>query len=101
VKILITGICGFAGSMIARGLLAHADFGSVQITGVDNFSRPGSNLNRISLRKLGINVIHGDIRLTSDLELLGHADWVIDAAANPTVMAGVVGCASSRQVIAP
>ena len=98
-KILITGICGFVGSTIARELLAHADFGSLQIIGVDNFSRPGSNLNRTPLQKLGIDVCHGDIRLASDLELLGQADWVIDAAANPAVLAGVDGRASSRQLI--
>jgi CDP-paratose 2-epimerase len=99
VKILITGICGFVGSTIARELLAHADFGSLQIAGVDNLSRPGSSLNRTALHKLGIHVSHGDIRLASDLELLSLADWVIDAAANPAVLAGVDGRASSRQLI--
>ena len=98
-KILITGICGFVGSIIARELLVHADFGSLQIAGVDNLSRPGSSLNRTSLQKLGIDVCHGDIRLASDFELLGQADWVIDAAANPAVLAGVDGHVSSRQVI--
>ncbi len=35
----------------------------------------------------------------SDLEALPVADWVIDAAANPSVLAGVDGRSSSRQLI--
>ena len=96
-KILITGIYGFVGSTIARELLAHADSGSLQIVGVDNLSRSGSSLNRNALHKLGIHICHGDIRLASDLELVGQADWVIDAVANPAVLAGVDGRVSSRQ----
>ena len=80
-------------------MLADADYGSLQITGLDNLSRPGSDLNRTPLQKLGIDVCHGDIRLASDLEMLGQVDWVIDAAANPNVKAGVDGRASSRQLI--
>lgn len=42
---------------------------------------------------------HGDIRNAADIEALPPADWVIDAAANPSVLAGVDGRASSRQLI--
>ena len=34
----------------------------------------------------GVAFIHGDIRLASDLEALRGVDWVIDAAANPSVL---------------
>jgi CDP-paratose 2-epimerase len=44
-------------------------------------------------------VYHGDTRCASDLEGLPPADWVIDAAANPSVLAGVDGRASTRQLI--
>ena len=44
-------------------------------------------------------MIHGDLRQASDLETLGSVDWVIDAAANPSVLAGVDGKGSSRQLI--
>jgi CDP-paratose 2-epimerase len=98
-KILITGICGFVGSTLAEALLDHSALGSLQITGIDNFSRSGSWLNRDRLATRGIKVLYGDIRSASDLEALGPFDWLIDAAANPSVLAGVDGKSSSRQVV--
>jgi CDP-paratose 2-epimerase len=95
-RILITGICGFAGSAIAEALLARRE--GLAISGIDNLHRPGSEINRLRLRKLGIHFIHGDIRLASDMETLPAADWVIDAAANPSVLAGLAGNVSSRQL---
>jgi CDP-paratose 2-epimerase len=96
-KILITGICGFAGSAIARELKRATP--NVELVGIDNLSRPGSELNRGQLQKEGIRFIHGDVRNPSDIEALPRADWVIDAAANPSVLAGVDGQASSRQLM--
>jgi CDP-paratose 2-epimerase len=96
-KVLITGICGFVGSSLAEGLLErHA---GISILGVDNLMRPGSELNRARLRKLGIAFAHGDIRNASDLESLPAVDWVIDAAANPSVLAGIQTGFSSRQLV--
>jgi CDP-paratose 2-epimerase len=46
-----------------------------------------------------VKLFHGDIRMASDLETLPPVDWVIDAAANPSVLAGVDGKTSSRQLI--
>ncbi len=96
-KILITGICGFVGSTLTRALLESTP--SLQITGVDNFIRPGSELNRRELAKLGVKIIHADVRSTTDFETLPAADFVIDAAANPSVLAGVDGKTSSRQLL--
>jgi len=96
-KILITGICGFVGSSLAEALLQR--HGNLSISGMDNLMRPGSETNRTRLRKLGVNFVHGDIRATSDFEGLGNADWVIDAAANPSVLAGIQGKFSSRQLL--
>ncbi len=95
-KLLITGICGFAGSSIAESLLERRQ--GLSITGIDNLARPGSEGNRGRLRKLGIAVVHGDLRAASDFEALPPADWVIDAAANPSVLAGVQGGGTSRQL---
>lgn len=67
--------------------------------GLDNFCRPGSERNRAGLRALGVNIIHGDVRSASDFESLPSVDWVIDAAANPSVLAGVDGRTSSRQLV--
>jgi CDP-paratose 2-epimerase len=95
-RILITGICGFAGSSMAECLLAG--YAGLSIAGIDNFMRPGSETNRARLRKLGISVTHADLRAASDIEALSGADWVIDAAAIPSVLGGMQGALSSRQV---
>jgi CDP-paratose 2-epimerase len=96
-KLLITGICGFVGSSLAQWLLERR--AGISILGVDNLMRPGSELNRARLQKLGITFMHGDIRLASDFESLPAVDWVIDAAANPSVLAGTQSGFSSRQLV--
>jgi CDP-paratose 2-epimerase len=96
-KILITGICGFVGSELALHLGQRVS--GAEIAGIDNFIRPGSETTRPRLKIAGITVKHGDIRCASDLEGLGHADWVIDAAANPGVLVGIDGRTSSRQAV--
>ncbi len=96
-RILITGICGFVGSTVAKALLS-ADPGCT-LTGLDNFIRPGSEGNRAELKRLGVKLFHGDLRNASDLESLPPVDFVIDAAANPSVLAGVDGKSSSRQLV--
>jgi CDP-paratose 2-epimerase len=96
-KILISGVCGFVGSNLAHGLLDNVS--SREIVGLDNLSRAGSQLNLEPLRKRGIAVRHADIRCASDLESIGGVDWIIDAAANPSVLAGIDGTTSSRQLL--
>ena len=96
-KILISGICGFVGSNLAQGLLDNV--AGREIIGLDNLSRAGSQLNLEPLRKRGIAVRHADLRSASDLESISAVDWIIDAAANPSVLAGVDGATSSRQLI--
>lgn len=71
----------------------------MQIIGLDNFSRKGSELNISDLTELGINLIRGDVRSQSDIDVLPKVDWVIDCAANPSVLAGLDGQSSSRQLI--
>jgi CDP-paratose 2-epimerase len=96
-KLFVTGICGFVGSSLATWFREHRP--SFKISGIDNFARPGSEINRSILRSRGITVQHGDVRNPSDFENLPAADWVIDAAANPSVLAGIDNRSSSRQVI--
>lgn len=96
-KILITGICGFVGSAVASELKRLSQ--DVEIIGVDNLSRPGSEVNRGALKQHGIRFIHADVRQASDIDNLPKTDWVIEAAANPSVLAGVSGQASSRQLM--
>lgn len=95
-RILISGVCGFVGSTLARTWLEHG--AGHTIVGVDNLSRSGSEVNRQSLRRLGVQLLHADIRSASDFDALPPADWVIDAAANPSVRAGRDGVTSSRQL---
>ena len=95
--IIVTGICGFAGSIIARGLLEHLP--GVQITGIDSLIRKGSETNLEPLRALGIDVRVGDIRNEEDLAALPAVDWVLDCAANPSVLAGVDGKTSAKDLL--
>ena len=94
-KILITGVCGFVGSVLARELVQRGH----ELAGLDNFIRPGSESNRDPLKKLGVRLYHVDLRVASDLDAMPDCDWVIDAAANPSVLAGVDGRTSSRQLV--
>lgn len=95
-RMLVTGCCGFVGSAIIASLREHA--AGLEIVGCDNFIRPGSALNVERLKALGVKLVHGDIRAASDLEALPKVEWIIDAAANPSVLAGVDGGTTSRQL---
>ena len=88
-KILITGICGFVGSTLALALRDWRD--NTEVCGIDNFSRAGSQSNLDRLRAAGIDARHGDIRVAADLAQFGEVDYLLDAAANPSVLAGVDG----------
>ena len=96
-KILISGVCGFVGSSLARYFREHDS--TIEVAGFDNFIRAGSEQNRRALQARGVRVTHADLRAQSDIDALPAADWVIDAAANASVLAGVDGLTSSRQII--
>jgi CDP-paratose 2-epimerase len=86
-KILITGGAGFVGSNLA--LLFKQNFPNYQITCLDNLKRRGSELNLPRLAQHGIKFIHGDIRCREDLYEIKDIDFIIDASAEPSVMAGI------------
>jgi CDP-paratose 2-epimerase len=91
-KILVTGGCGFVGAAICRRFLQARP--GLAITVVDSLRRRGSETNLADLEGRGIRVVHGDLRIAADLAALGPFDWVIDAAAEPSVLAGT---AAGRQ----
>lgn len=97
-KLLITGICGFVGSTLARALRDRAAPGSLEIFGLDNFCRPGSETNIERLEKEGMRIHRVDLRSADGVAALPGADWVLDCAANPSVLAGVGGGVSSREL---
>ena len=96
-RILIAGACGFVGSTLARTWIESG--AGHTLIGIDSLARPGSEVNRLALRDLGVEVRHADLRLASDLEGLPDVDGVVDAAASPSVLGGVDGCTSSRQLV--
>jgi CDP-paratose 2-epimerase len=96
-RILVTGACGFVGSTLALGL--KEGWPDWEVIGLDNLVRAGSEMNRPVLRRKAIRLVHGDIRNPSDVETLPPCDWIVDAAANPSVLAGVDGKTSSRQLV--
>lgn len=96
-NILITGICGFVGCNLASWFRKKNR--ANRILGLDNLMRPGSESNIETLRKLDVEVFRGDVRCATDFDDLPKVDWVIDAAANPSVLAGLSAASGSRQLL--
>lgn len=95
-RVVVTGACGFVGRVLTQHLVEHGGF---EVTGLDSLVRAGSETNRAELARLGVRLLHGDIRAPSDVEALPDADWLVDCAANPSVLAGTPGHGSSRQLV--
>ncbi|MFA5021443.1 MAG: NAD-dependent epimerase/dehydratase family protein, partial [Patescibacteria group bacterium] len=66
---------------------------------IDSLMRPGSERNVAVLQQAGVEVIRGDVRCATDFDALPKVDWVIDAAANPSVLAGLSATSGSRQLL--
>ena len=98
---LVTGAAGFIGSNLAEQLLGLGQ----EVVGMDDFStgKP-ENLDDIRRRVTAdqwsrFYFIEGDIRDAAVFGSLPRVDWVLDAAAIPSVLAGVDGRTSSRELI--
>lgn len=86
-SILITGGAGFVGSSLAINI--KKKYPSYSIVALDNLKRRGSELNIPRLGENGIKFIHGDIRNKEDFEQVGKVDLLIEASAEPSVLAGI------------
>jgi CDP-paratose 2-epimerase len=87
-KILITGGCGFVGSNLA--VLFKQFYTDVEVYCLDNLSRRGSEINLKKVIASGGQFVHGDVRVKTDFDRIPAVDIVIDAAAEPSVLAGKV-----------
>ena len=87
-KILITGGCGFVGSNLA--VLFKQFYTDVEVYCLDNLSRRGSEINLKKVLASGGQFVHGDVRLKTDFDRIPAVDIVIDAAAEPSVLAGKI-----------
>lgn len=86
-KLLICGGAGFIGSSLAVGLKQKLP--ELEIIAFDNLRRRGSELNLGRLKDAGIQFVHGDIRIASDLAPdVFDVDLIIDCSAEPSVLAG-------------
>ena len=95
-RILITGGAGFVGSALARRFRRESKSNHVVV--FDNLRRRGSEWNLPSIVADGVSFVHGDVRNMSDLEgLEGNFDVLIEASAEPSVLAGLGG--SPRYVL--
>jgi CDP-paratose 2-epimerase len=88
-KILITGGAGFVGSSLAVSL--KTQYPTYEVFALDNLKRRGSELNIARLTKAGVQFVHGDIRSKEDFDALPAVDAVIEASAEPSVLAGLDG----------
>lgn len=95
-NVLVTGAAGFVGSTLCHELRRLRS--SWTIYGLDNLSRIGSEINVSGLVDAGIRFHRGDVRSETDFEIFKDIDFVIDAAAHPSVLAGTSG-AGIRQLI--
>ncbi len=87
-KILITGGAGFVGAYLCR--LYKSKYPNGKVVAFDNLHRRGSELNIQEFSRLGIDFVHGDIRIYEDLSVLeDHFDLFIEASAEPSVLMGL------------
>lgn len=86
-NILITGGAGFVGSWLSIAL--KEKYPSYAVYVLDNLKRRGSELNLSRLKEAGVIFFHGDIRVPEDLDQLPPVDVIIEASAEPSVLAGI------------
>jgi CDP-paratose 2-epimerase len=88
-RLLVTGGAGFVGASLCVSLAGrHPDW---EVIALDNLRRRGSELNLPRLREIGVRFIHGDVRERDDIAAAGAFDALVEASAEPSVLAGLDG----------
>ena len=85
--ILITGGAGFVGSSLAIQL--KRNYPAYRIIAFDNLKRRGTELNLVRLAKADVEFVHGDVRSAEDFSGLPPVETIIEASAEPSVLAGI------------
>jgi CDP-paratose 2-epimerase len=84
-RVLITGCCGFIGTCLALRLQKSG----VEVLGIDNLSRSGSEVNARELESHGVKMMRVDIAAGSELfdawKAIGEVDAVFHLAAQVAV----------------
>ena len=86
-NIVVTGSAGFFGNYVTNYLVSKGHAG----VGIDNLSRNGSEINaQTQCDSPDIIFVRGDVSKPEDIEFLKdeNIDWIIDCAAEPSVLAG-------------
>jgi hypothetical protein len=87
------------GGTLAECLLERV--GGIHVVGMDNLILPGAETNRMPIERPVVEFIRGDPRSAGDIAGLPPCEWVIDATANPSLLAGLSGTGSSRRLLCP
>ena len=88
-KVLVTGGAGFVGANVCVSLATrHPEW---EVVALDNLRRRGSELNLPRLRAAGVAFVHGDVREREDVFAVGEIGALIEASAEPSVLAGIDG----------
>ena len=86
-KVLVTGAAGFVGFNIIS-FLKH-NYKDIDIIGIDNLQRRGSELNVPKLISNNIEFYHIDLKNSEELNILNSVDIVIHCASDSSVLSGI------------
>jgi len=88
-RLLVTGGAGFVGGNLCVALAARRP--DWEIIALDSLHRPGSELNVPRLRDAGVSFLRADVRDREAVLGVGEIDALVEASAEPSVLAGLSG----------